>query len=99
MPTSAVSQRSVSADGVTLSDREAQGERAPTRLTEEFGAGVAGLAGPVIDSLLDRMQDLWQHRHHFVAGTRWWPPFCLVVDWVAAAILVLLIATGVHFHH
>jgi hypothetical protein len=45
------------------------------------------------------LKDLWQHRHHYVAGTRWWPPFCLVVDWVAAAILVLLIATGVHFHH
>jgi hypothetical protein len=45
------------------------------------------------------LKDLWQHRHHHVANTRWWPPFCLVVDWVAAAILVLLIATGVHFHH
>jgi hypothetical protein len=37
-------------------------------------------------------------RHHYVANTRWWPPFCLVVDWVAAAILVVLIATGIHFH-
>src|SRR5215471_742307 len=45
------------------------------------------------------LKDLWQHRHHYVANTRWWPPFCLVVDWVAAAILVFLIATGVHFHH
>jgi hypothetical protein len=27
----------------------------------------------------------------------WWPPFCLVVDWVAA-ILVVLIAVGVDFH-
>jgi hypothetical protein len=27
------------------------------------------------------------------------PPFCLVVDWVAAAILVVLIAAGVDFHH
>jgi hypothetical protein len=26
-------------------------------------------------------------------------PFCLVVDWVAAAILVVLIAVGVDFHH
>ena len=25
--------------------------------------------------------------------------FCLVVDWVAAAILVPLIATGIPFHH
>jgi hypothetical protein len=44
------------------------------------------------------LKDLWQHHHHYVANTRWWPPFCLVVDWVAAAILVFLIATGVHFH-
>jgi hypothetical protein len=37
----------------------------------------------------------------------WWldpatvhaPPFCLVVDWVAAAILVVLITVGVDFHH
>jgi hypothetical protein len=35
----------------------------------------------------------------YVANTRWWPPFCLVVDWVVAAILVLLIAAGVDFHH
>jgi hypothetical protein len=35
----------------------------------------------------------------FVANTRWWPPFCLVVDWVAAAILVVLITVGVDFHH
>jgi hypothetical protein len=26
-------------------------------------------------------------------------PFCLVVDWVAAAILVVLLAVGVDFHH
>jgi hypothetical protein len=29
----------------------------------------------------------------------WWTPFCLVVDWVAAAIPVVLIAVGVDFHH
>jgi hypothetical protein len=33
------------------------------------------------------------------ANTRWWPPFCLVVDWVAAAILVVLLTVGVDFHH
>jgi hypothetical protein len=37
-------------------------------------------------------------RRHYVANTRWWPPFCLVVDWVVAAILVVLIAAGVDFH-
>ena len=40
-------------------------------------------------------KDLWQARHHFVANTRWWPPFCLVVDWIVAAVLVLLIVVGV----
>jgi hypothetical protein len=39
------------------------------------------------------------HRRQNVANTRWWPPFCLVVDWVVAAILVVLIAVGVDFHH
>ena len=53
---------------------------------------VAGLAG-------HGFKDLWQHRSHYVANPRWWPPFCLVVDWVVAAILVVLIATGVDFHH
>jgi hypothetical protein len=52
----------------------------------------AGLAGHGV-------KDLWQHRHQFVANTRWWPPFCMVVDWVVAAILVVLIAAGVDFHH
>jgi hypothetical protein len=44
-------------------------------------------------------KDLGQHRRRFVANTRWWPPLCLVVDWVAAAVLVVLIAVGVDFHH
>jgi hypothetical protein len=44
-------------------------------------------------------KDLWQHRRQYVANTRWWPPFCLVVDWVVAVILVVLIAVGVDFHH
>jgi hypothetical protein len=52
----------------------------------------AGLAGHGV-------KDLWQHRSHYVANTRWWPPFCLVVDLVAAAALVALIAVGVDFHH
>jgi hypothetical protein len=45
------------------------------------------------------LKGLWQHWSHYVANTRWWPPFCLVVDWVAAAILVVLITVGVDFHH
>ncbi|QEC48774.1 hypothetical protein FSW04_15135 [Baekduia soli] len=51
---------------------------------------VAGLAG-------HGLKDLWQHRTHFVAGTRWWPPFCMVVDCVVAAALVVEIAAGLHF--
>jgi hypothetical protein len=43
------------------------------------------------------LKDLWQHRRQFVANTRWWPPFCLVVDWVAAAAIAVEIAAGVHF--
>jgi hypothetical protein len=51
---------------------------------------VVGLAG-------HGLKDLWQHRTHFVAGTRWWPPFCMVVDWVVAAIIAVEIAAGAHF--
>jgi len=53
---------------------------------------VAGLTG-------HGFKGLWQHRSQYVANTRWWPPFCLVIDWVAAAILVVLLAVGVDFHH
>jgi len=37
-------------------------------------------------------------RTHFVTNTRWWPPFCAVLDRVATAVLVVLIAAGVTFH-
>jgi hypothetical protein len=53
---------------------------------------VLGLAG-------HGLKDLWQHRRQYVANTRWWPPFCLVVDWVAAGIIAGEILAGVHFHH
>jgi hypothetical protein len=53
---------------------------------------VVGLAG-------HGLKDLWQHRSHFVANTRWWPPFCLVVDWVVAAIIAVEIIAGVHIHN
>ncbi len=48
---------------------------------------VAGLLG-------HGAKDLWQHRTGFVRGTRWWPPFCVVVDWVAAVLLVALLVSG-----
>jgi hypothetical protein len=40
----------------------------------------------------------WQHRTHFVANTRWWPPFCLVVDFVVAAVIAFEIVAGLDFH-
>ena len=49
---------------------------------------VIGLAGHGI-------KDMWQHRTQFVANTRWWPPFCLVVDFVAASAIAALLLTGV----
>jgi hypothetical protein len=62
--------------------------------------GAAGVTGPlwllVVGYVGHGLKDLWQHRTHFVANTRWWPPFCLVVDWVVAAVLVLLIVVGVN---
>jgi len=52
---------------------------------------VVGLAG-------HGLKDLWQHRRQFVANTRWWPPFCMVVDFVAAAVIAVEIVAGAHFH-
>jgi hypothetical protein len=52
---------------------------------------VLGLAG-------HGLKDLWQHRTQFVRNTRWWPPFCATVDWVAAGILAGALLTGVSFH-
>jgi hypothetical protein len=49
---------------------------------------VIGLAG-------HGAKDLWQHRSGFVAGTRWWPPFCAVVDFTVAPVLAVLILAGV----
>jgi len=43
------------------------------------------------------LKDLWQHRTHFVSNTRWWPPFCMVVDWIVAAIIAVEIIAGMHF--
>jgi hypothetical protein len=63
-------------------------------------AGVTGPAWLLVAGLAGHgVKDLWQHRRHYVANTRWWPPFCLVVDWLVAAILIVLIAAGVDFHH
>ena len=53
---------------------------------------VLGLAG-------HGLKDTWQHRRQFVANTRWWPPFCLVVDFTVAAIIAVEIVVGTDFHH
>ena len=44
------------------------------------------------------LKDFWQERSHYVANTRWWPPFCAAVDFLVAAVLVIEIAVGVGFH-
>ncbi|MBV8960985.1 MAG: hypothetical protein JOZ37_08025 [Actinobacteria bacterium] len=43
-------------------------------------------------------KDLWQDRTHFVRGTRWWPPFCLAVDFTVAAIVAAQLLAGANFH-
>ena len=48
---------------------------------------VVGLAG-------HGLKDWWQHRTHYVANTRWWPPFCAAVDFVVAAIIAIEIIVG-----
>jgi len=50
---------------------------------------VVGLAG-------HGLKDWWQHRTHYVANTRWWPPFCAAVDFVVAAIIAAEIIAGLH---
>jgi hypothetical protein len=59
-------------------------------VTGSLWVAVAGLVG-------HGAKDLWQHRTGFVNNTRWWPPFCATVDWVAAAIVAIAITVGVDF--
>jgi hypothetical protein len=61
---------------------------AATAITGPAWLLVAGLTG-------HGLKDLWQHRTQFVIGTRWWPPFCAAVDWVAAALLAVALAAGI----
>jgi hypothetical protein len=44
------------------------------------------------------LKDLRQERRHFVANTRWWPPFCATVDLLVAGVIAVEIAIGVNFH-
>ena len=64
-------------------------------------AAIAIAASPwlsVVALAAHGIKDLWQHRTQFVANTRWWPPFCLVVDFVAAAVIAVLLLSGVRLH-
>jgi hypothetical protein len=61
-------------------------------------AGVTGSAWLLVAGLAGHgLKDLWQHRTGFVANTRWWPPFCATVDFVAAAIIAIAVVAGFHF--
>jgi hypothetical protein len=52
----------------------------------------------VVAYLAHGAKDLWQHRHQFVRGTRWWPPFCFAVDIAVAGFVATQILAGVEFH-
>ena len=58
----------------------------------------AAITGPawllVIGLVGHALKDLWQHRRQYVAGTRWWAPFCCSVDLVAAARITLALLAG-----
>jgi hypothetical protein len=58
-------------------------------------AAVTGSAWLLVLGLVGHgLKDWWQHRTHYVANTRWWPPFCAAVDVVVAAIIAIEIVTG-----
>jgi hypothetical protein len=60
-------------------------------------AGITGPAWLLVLGLAGHgLKDAWQQRRKYVEGTRWWPPFCAAVDWVAASIIAIEIAVGVH---
>jgi ribonuclease PH len=62
-------------------------------------AGVTGSAWLLVAGYAAHgLKDLWQHRTRFVAGTRWWPPFCAAVDFLVAAILAVGVLYGMSFH-
>jgi hypothetical protein len=61
-------------------------------------AGVTGSAWLLVAGLAGHgLKDLWQHRTEFVANTRWWPPFCATVDFVAAPLIAVTIVADLHF--
>jgi hypothetical protein len=63
-------------------------------------AGITGSPWLLVIGLAGHgLKDLWQHRTQFVANTRWWPPFCLVVDFAVALVISIEILAGLQFHH
>ena len=63
-------------------------------------AGITGSAWLIVIGFVGHgLKDLWQHRSHYVANTRWWPPLCMTIDLVAAAIVAVAIVSGITFHH
>jgi hypothetical protein len=62
----------------------------------------AGIIGPawliVVGFAAHGLKDLWQHHSLYVANTRWWPPFCMTIDWVAAAVIAVAIVSGATLH-
>ena len=63
-------------------------------------AGVTGSAWLLVLGYAGHgLKDFWQERSHYVANTRWWPPFCAAVDWLVAVVLATEILTGAGFHH
>jgi hypothetical protein len=63
-------------------------------------AGVTGSAWLLVLGYAGHgLKDFWQEHSHYVAGTRWWPPFCAAVDWLVAAVLATEIIAGTAFHH
>jgi len=59
-------------------------------------AAVTGTAWLIVAGLVGHgLKDMWQHRTGFVSGTRWWPPFCATVDFVAAGLIAVAIVAGV----
>ena len=62
-------------------------------------AGVTGSAWLLVLGYTGHgLKDFWQERSHYVASTRWWPPFCATVDWLVAVVLAIEIIAGAGFH-
>ena len=63
-------------------------------------AGVTGSAWLLVLGYTGHgLKDFWQERSHYVASTRWWPPFCAAVDWLVAVVLAIEIVAGAGLHH